>query len=253
MSAFVQVRLENRTAWVTLNRPPLNILNIEMMRELDAALKRVLKKCDFLVLKGEGAKGFSAGADVADHTPKRVGKMLKAFHAIFRRLAVVDCTTVAVVHGVCLGGGMELATFCDFVVAAGTAEFGQPEIKLGCFPPVAMVTLPDLVGLRAATDIILTGRQFGAPEAQLYRLVARVVPDEKLGDATNELLAELRQLSPAVLRLTRRTLWRLHATEFSKRLAEMERLYLTKLMKYKDAQEGVRAFLDKRPPVWEGS
>ena len=253
MSESVQVKLEKRTAWVTLNRPPLNILNIEMMRELDAALKSVLKKCDFLLLKGEGAKGFSAGADVADHTPKRVGKMLKAFHAIFRRLAAADCTTIAVVHGVCLGGGMELATFCDFVVAAGTAEFGQPEIKLGCFPPVAMVTLPDLVGLRAATDIILTGRQFGAPEAQLYRLVARVVPDEKLADAANELLAELRQISPAVLRLTRRTLWRLHAAEFSKRLAVVERLYLTKLMKYKDAQEGVRAFLEKRPPVWEGS
>lgn len=253
MSQFVRAKLENRTAWVTLNRPPLNILNIEMMRELDAAVKSVVKKCDFLLLNGEGARGFSAGADVADHTPKRIGTMLKAFHAIFRRLAAADCTTIAVVHGVCLGGGMELATFCDFVIAAGTAEFGQPEIKLGCFPPVAMVTLPDLVGLRAATDIILTGRQFGAPEAQLYRLVARVVPDEKLTDATNELLGELRQISPAVLRLTRRTLWRLHAEKFSKRLAEVERLYLTKLMKYKDAQEGVRAFLEKRPPVWEGS
>lgn len=253
MSESVQVQLENRTAWVTLNRPPLNILNIEMMRELDAALKRVAKKCDFLLLKGAGAKGFSAGADVADHTPKRVATMLRAFHAIFRRLAAADYTTIAIVDGLCLGGGMELATFCDFVVATGRAEFGQPEIKLGCFPPVAMVTLPDLVGLRAATDIILTGRQFGAPEAQLYRLVARVVPDEKLADAANELLAELRQISPAVLRLTRRTLWRLHAAEFSKRLREVERLYLTKLMKYKDAQEGVRAFLEKRPPVWEGS
>lgn len=253
MSEFVQVRLENRTAWVILNRPPLNILNIEMMCELDGALKTVMKKCDFLVLKGGGSKGFSGGADVADHTPERVGKMLKVFHAIFRRLAATDCTTVAVVHGVCLGGGMELATFCDFVVATGTAEFGQPEIKLGCFPPVALITLPDLVGLRVATDIILTGRRFGAPEAQLYRLIARVVPDEKLSEAANELLAELSELSPAVLRLTRRTLWRLHAGEFSKRLAAVERIYLTKLIKCRDAQEGVRAFLEKRPPVWEGS
>lgn len=253
MSEFVQVRLENRTAWVTLNRPPLNILNIEMMCELDGALKNVTKQCDFLVLKGDGSKGFSAGADVADHTPERVGKMLKVFHAIFRRLAATDCTTVAAVHGVCLGGGMELATFCDFVVATGTAEFGQPEIKLGCFPPVALITLPDLVGLRAATDIILTGRRFGASEAQLYRLVARVVSDERLAEATNELLAELRELSPAVLRLTRRTLWRLHAAEFSKRLAAVERIYLTKLIKCRDAQEGVRAFLERRPPVWEGS
>lgn len=252
MSETVQVRLENRTAWVTLDRPPLNILDIAMMRELDAALKRVIPKCDFLVFKGEGAKGFSAGADVADHAPERVGKMLKAFHAMFRRLAKADCVTISVVHGFCFGGGMELATFCDFIVAAGTAEFAQPEIKLGCFPPVAMITLPELIGLRAATDLILTGRQIGAPEAQLYGLVARVVPDDKLAEAADELLGELRKLSPAVLRMTRQTLWRLHAEEFAKRLASVQRLYLTKLMKCKDAQEGVRAFLEKRPPAWEG-
>lgn len=253
MSETVQVRMEDRTAWVTLNRPPLNILNIEMMRELDAALKSAIPKCDFLIFRGEGPKGFSAGADVADHTPERVGKMLRAFHAVFRRLAKANCITISVVHGFCLGGGMELATFCDFIVAAGTAEFGQPEIKLGCFPPVAMITLPELIGLRAATDLILTGRQIGAPEAQLYGLVARVVPDNKLDEATKELLDELQTLSPEVLRLTRQTLWKLHADEFAKRLAAVQRLYLTKLMKCKDAKEGVRAFLEKRPPVWEGS
>lgn len=253
MSETVQVRVEHRTAWVTLNRPPLNILNIEMMRELDVALKSAIPKCDFLIFRGEGPKGFSAGADVADHTPERAGKMLRSFHAVFRRLAKADCITISVVHGFCLGGGMELATFCDFIVAAGTAEFGQPEIKLGCFPPVAMITLPELIGLRAATDLILTGRQIGAPEAQLYGLVARVVPDNKLDEAAKELLDELQTLSPEVLRLTRQTLWKLHADEFAKRLATVQRLYLSKLMKCKDAKEGVRAFLEKRPPVWEGS
>jgi len=251
VSETVQINIENRTAWITLHRPPLNILNIEMMRELDTALKRAIPKCDFLVFRGEGRRGFSAGADVADHAPKRIVAMLKAFHAIFRRLAVAECITVASVHGVCLGGGMELATFCDFVVATGSAEFGQPEIKLGCFPPVAMVTLPAVMGFRAATDLILTGRQIGAPEAQLLGLVARVVPDDKLTAATDELLGELREVSPAVLRLTRRTLWRMHAGEFAKQLAEVEQLYLKKLMKMKDAREGIQAFLEKRPPVWQ--
>jgi cyclohexa-1,5-dienecarbonyl-CoA hydratase len=248
----VQLRIENRTAWITLSRPPLNILDIAMMRELDGALKTAIPKCDFLVFKGEGPKAFSAGADVADHAPNRVAKMLAAFHAIFRRLASADCVTIASVHGFCLGGGMELATFCDFVVAAGSAEFGQPEIKLGCFPPVAMITLPELIGMRAASDLILTGRQIGAPEAQLIGLVARVVPDPELAKATDELVAQLRSLSPAVLRLTRRTLWRLHAPAFARRLAEMERIYLTKLMKSADAQEGIRAFLQKRTPAWQG-
>ena len=253
MSETIQVKIEKRIAWITLDRPPLNILDIPMMLALDAALKRILHKCDFVIFQGAGPKGFSAGADVADHQPKRVGKMLAVFHAVFRRLAAADCISIAVVHGYCLGGGMELATFCDFVLSTASAQFGQPEIKLGCFPPVAMITLPALIGMRAAADLILTGRQIGAPEAQLLGLVARVVPDCELDAAVNELLGELTELSPAVLRLTRRTLWKLHVADFNKRLSEVERIYLSKLMKTSDAQVGVRAFLERRTPVWKGS
>lgn len=252
MTQSIQVELRARTAYVSLGRPPLNILNIAMMRELDIALKRIIPKCDFLVFSGKGPKGFSAGADVADHAPERVEKMLHAFHAVFRRLAVADCVTVAVVHGFCLGGGMELATFCDFVIASASAQFGQPEIKLGCFPPVAMITLPPLIGIRAALDLILTGRTIAAHEAQLLGLVSRVVPDGELEDASDELLMQLRALSPAVLRLMRHTLWRLHAREFSQRLTEVERIYLSKLMKTADAKEGIRAFMEKRAPFWKG-
>lgn len=223
-----------------------------MMRELDAALKRAIPQSDFLVFAGSGPRAFSAGVHVADHEPKRIAKMLSAFHSIFRRLAATDCVTIAAVHGFCLGGGMELATFCDFVIATGSAQFGQPEIKLGCFPPVAMLTLPELIGPHAATDLILTGRQIGSPEAQLLGLIARVVPDDKLAEATSELLAGLQTLSPAIVRLTRRAFWRLHFAQFSKRLREVERVYLTKLMKTHDAREGVRAFLEKRAPVWQG-
>jgi len=250
VSETIQTKIEKRTAWVTLNRPPLNILDIPMMRALDSALKRILPKCDFLVFQGAGSKAFSAGADVADHIPGRVGKMLAAVHAIFRRLANADCVKIAVVHGHCLGGGMELATFCDFVVAAESAQFGQPEIKLGCFPPVALITLPQLIGFRAASDLILTGRQIGAAEAQRLGMITRVVPDGELLAATEGLLEELRTLSPSVIQLTRRTLWKLHADDFHRRLREAERIYLSKLMKSADAREGIRAFLEKRAPSW---
>jgi cyclohexa-1,5-dienecarbonyl-CoA hydratase len=251
VSETIQTKIEKRTAWVTLNRPPLNILDIPMMQALDSALKRILPKCDFLVFQGAGSKAFSAGADVADHTPERVGKMLAAFHTIFRRLANAGCVTIAAVHGHCLGGGMELATFCDFVVAAESAQFGQPEIKLGCFPPVALITLPQLIGFRAAVGLILTGRQIEAAEAQRLGMITRVVPDGELLAAAHGLLEELRTLSPSVVQLTLRTLWKLHADDFHRRLREVERLYLSKLMKSADAREGIRAFLEKRSPSWQ--
>ncbi|MGB4783924.1 MAG: enoyl-CoA hydratase/isomerase family protein [Candidatus Acidiferrum sp.] len=249
----ISIRIERRTAWVTLNRTPLNILDIRMMEALDAALQRALPESDFLIFQGAGPKAFSAGAEIADHTPERVGKMLSAFHAIFRRLSEADCVKIAAVHGHCLGGGMELAAFCDFVIATESAQFGQPEIKLGCFPPVAMVTLPHLIGMRAAADLILTGRQIAAAEAQRIGLVTRVVPDSELRAAVGKLLEELRALSPSVLQLTRKTLWNLHCAEFAKQLEEVERVYLSVLMKTHDAQEGIRAFLEKRKPVWKAN
>ncbi len=248
----IQLRVEHRTAWVTLDRPPLNILDIAMMEDLDAALDGILPKCDYLVFQGAGPKAFCAGADVADHTPKRVEKMLSAFHAVFRRLAQADCLKIAAVHGYCLGGGMELATFCDFVLATESAQFGQPEIKLGCYPPVSLVTLPPLIGMRAAAHLILTGHQISATEAHRLGLVTRVVPEYELSGAVDGLLADLRVLSPSVLHLTRRTLWHLHSADFVKQLEEAEHVYLSELMQTKDAQEGIRAFIEKRPPVWKG-
>ena len=251
-SETIRVKKQGRTVWVTLDRPPLNVLDIAMMRELDAVLERLLPQCDFLVFGGEGRKAFSAGAEIADHAPERVAKMLAAFHAVFRRLARGECVTIAAVHGNCLGGGMELATFCDFVVAEEWAKFGQPEIKLGCFPPVAIVTLPQLCGMRAAMDLILTGRTITAREAHALGLVTRVVADGELESAVENLLGELRGLSTDVLRLTRRTLWRVHAGDFEHQLDEAEQVYLNDLMSTKDAREGIRAFLEKRQPAWQG-
>ncbi len=248
----VQLLLDDRTAWVTLARPPLNILDIPMMEALDAVLVRALPKCNFIVIQGAGPKAFSAGAEIADHAPERVEKMLSAFHAVFRRLAEASCVKIAAVHGYCLGGGMELASFCDFVLATESAQFGQPEIKLGCFPPIAMVTLPKLIGMRAATYLLLTGQQIGAGEAHRLGLITRVVADHELRAALEGLLEELGALSPAVLQLARKTLWHLHAADFARQLQEVERVYLSGLMKTHDAQEGIRAFLEKRQPIWKG-
>jgi cyclohexa-1,5-dienecarbonyl-CoA hydratase len=248
----VHARIEQRVARITLDRPPLNIIDIPMAQALDAALADVLPRVDVLVFLGAGAKAFSAGVEVRDHVPERVREMLGSFHQVFRGLAAAKCLTIAAVQGHCLGGGCELATFCDFVVATESATFGQPEIKLGCFPPVAMITFPRLCGLRAALDLILTGRVISAREAQQLGLVTRVVPDDRLDDGVNRLLDELGALSPAVLQMTRKALRRSGNFDFERELVEVEKLYLDGLTKTEDAAEGVRAFLEKRAPVWKG-
>ncbi len=251
-SETIHTSVEDRTAWITLDRAPLNVLDTPMMRALGGQLAQLTPKCDFIVFQGAGPRGFSAGAEVAEHTPERVPEMLAAFHDIFRQLARAECLTIAAVHGYCLGGGMELASFCDFVVAAESAQFGQPEIKLGCFPPVALITLPHLIGPRAALDLILTGRTISAQEAQRFGLVTRVVADDSLQTSVDALLHELRGLSLAVLRLSRRTLRHNGRAEFERELAAVEKIYLDQLMRTEDAQEGIRAFLEKRLPLWKG-
>ncbi|HVA16974.1 MAG TPA: enoyl-CoA hydratase/isomerase family protein [Candidatus Dormibacteraeota bacterium] len=248
----VRVRTEGRVARVILDRPPLNVMNIAMMRELNAVVEELGPEMDFLVFQGAGEKGFSAGAEVADHTPEHVADMLHAFHGVFREIWNGRFITIAAVHGHCLGGGCELATFCDFVIAAESAKFGQPEIKLGCFPPVAMVTFPGLIGMRAAVDLILSGRTISAREAQRLGLASRVVADSDLENATASLLDDLGSLSPSCLGLARRTLWKAAGFDFERSLATVEELYLRDLMRTEDAQEGIRAFLEKRTPAWQG-
>jgi cyclohexa-1,5-dienecarbonyl-CoA hydratase len=147
---------------------------------------------------------------------------------------------------------MELATFCDFVIATESAQFAQPEIKLGCFPPVAMITLPDLIGARAAMELMLTGRAIGSAEAMALGMLTRVVPDASLDKSVREFIGELRTMSAAVVKLTGRALRRRQYADFESDLSKVEQLYLGQLMKTEDAKEGIRAFLEKRPPSWRG-
>jgi cyclohexa-1,5-dienecarbonyl-CoA hydratase len=241
-------------ARLTLNKPPLNVLDIAMMREINTALDELDGDAGVKVLvfdAAEGSKAFSAGVDVTDHTADKVEEMIEVFHGIFRRLDQLELPTVAVVGGAALGGGCELVLFCDMVIASEKATFGQPEIQVGVLPPIAVAALPAIIGPKKAMEMVLIGDRIQAAEAERLGLVNKVVPPEELRAAADEFVGKLAKLSGAVLRLTKRAVRIGSAGSFADGLAAVEELYLGPLMETEDANEGLAAFMEKRSPVWK--
>jgi cyclohexa-1,5-dienecarbonyl-CoA hydratase len=252
MSESLLIERAGSVLKLTLNHPPLNILDIPMLQDLTRALEQVREDVHIVLVQSGIERAFSAGADVGDHVPERVEEMLTELHRAIVRLLEMEALSIAVVRGHCLGGGMELAMSCDFVLAGESARFGQPEIQLGCFPPVAAVLLPQLIGPRRAAEVILTGKTFAAREAEAMGLVTRVVPDEEVPAAVEALLTDLSRKSPVALRFAKRALRYGRSLDPRTALRAVERLYLDELMATEDAREGIRAFLEKRAPVWTG-
>ena len=238
-------------ARLVLNRPPLNVLHIPMLQELDEVLTDLAAdpELKLLVMTGEG-KAFCVGVDVADHTADRVELMIEAFHGVIRKLLLLEVPVVAAVNGTALGGGCELLLACDLVIASEKAKLGQPEIRLGVFPPVAAALMPRLIGRQRALDLVLTGRVIGAAEAREMGLVGRVVPVEGFDEAIAEYVGSLSSLSRPVLRLTKRTVVEGMAESLWDAFDRAEKRYLHELMELDDAHEGLAAFLEKREPVW---
>ncbi|MGB6067114.1 MAG: enoyl-CoA hydratase-related protein [Desulfomonilaceae bacterium] len=239
---------------IVLNSPKANILEAAMLAEISTALDEKCKENHLKLMVFEGAgKHFSFGASVQEHTKEKAAMMLKAFHGVFYRLMRLAVPTMAVVRGQCLGGGMELALFCNFIVADRTAMFGQPEIVLGVFPPPASVMLPRKVGQSHADDLVLTGRSIDALEAHRIGMV-NILTDE--GQDAWEVASQWTEKhilpkSASCLRVANRAV----RNDFFRRIREdfphMESLYLKDLMEGHDANEGIGAFLEKRKPEWK--
>jgi len=240
-------------ARIILRNPPLNVIDIPMMRELQQGLAEIESRSDISIVVFEGdSRAFSAGVDVKAHVPEQVHEMLTSFHGVIR--AVVDSrkVTIAAVQGACLGGGAELASVCDMVYTARNATWGFPEIKLGCYPPVAAVALPALVGQKRATELILTGRQISGDEAVAIGLANRSAHTDELAAVVDETLSQLQAMSPAALALAKKSIYAWDAIHFDKGLARAERIYLEELIATEDTREGIAAFLEKRSPKWSG-
>lgn len=247
--SFEHVELRHEAGWsrLILRRPPLNVFDRVMAGEVAAALAACRRRARVVQIEAASeCRAFSAGVEIADHLPERAAAMLEHFNAIFRTMAHADFLVLGIVRGAALGGGAELALACDALLAADDAIFGFPEIRVGSFPPVAAVLLPRLVGLRRAEDWILTGRNISAVEAEQSGL-ARCAAASELEQQAAAIREAWLGLSAPILALARHAL----RGAWIRELAAAEALYRQRLLRLADSREGVEAFLQKRPPIWQ--
>ena len=193
--SHIRIRRQNDILWLVLDRPPLNILSIEMLDQLTDALREAVRqKPRLIVVMGAGERAFSAGVDVKDHLDGRDKEMLRAVYdncAAFEAVRSQQIPTVALVKGYALGGGCELAALCDTVIAHEHARFGLPEINLGVFPPVAAAYFPALIGNQSTMRLVLTGETIDAREAFRLGLAHQVLSSHRFLPDAEELLAML--------------------------------------------------------------
>jgi len=253
MTQKLIVERSERIVTISLNRPPLNILDLDILAELRLQLRRLDQDEELaaVVLRGAGERAFSAGVAVEDHTRELVPTMLEDFHGAIRCLRQMRAVSIAAVRGHCLGGGMELAAGCDIVLASDDSRFGQPEIELGCIPPLATALYPKRIGPAKTFDLLVTGRLVDCDEAEQMGFVSRQVPADELDIELERLKDQIARRSLPVLRLLKRAILAGRDRSFDEALAESERLYLEELIETQDMQEGLAAFLEKRTPDWQ--
>ena len=249
---YLKIEKADGIAKVTLARPKHNVFDIEMMNEFNGLLESFVsdKNLKCVVIYGDGPS-WCAGVEVGDHKPDKVDNMIATFNRIFEIVDRIEVPIIAAVHGSCLGGGMEVAIACDIIVAGKKAAFGQPEIKLGFFPPYAAIRLPELIGPAKTIEICTTGKRYSADEAHAMGFVNYVVEDDQLNDTVDGLVKEIAYNSPLIIRLNKRAVKKHLGMAFSKSIESVGNLFLNELMKTGDTMEGIASFEEKRKPVWK--
>jgi cyclohexa-1,5-dienecarbonyl-CoA hydratase len=250
---FLQFETAGGVARITLNRPPANVLSIELMEDVNSVLESLEYERDVkLVVLAATGKYFSAGFEIGDHLGDRAYLMLEGLRRIVENLAKVDKPTLAVVAGPATGAGSILAAACDIVLAgAQNAKFGHPEVRAGVFNTVAAALLPHLVGRKKTYDLLLGGHVLTAAEAERIGLISRAVPDDKLEAEAAVLIQRFSEASAPVMQYTRKGIAGGLDLAFPEALRQAEDVYLNQLMATEDAEEGLRAIMEKRKPTWK--
>jgi len=250
---FLDYRCADGLVTITINRPPYNVLDIALMEELNHAIDDAAKEesAKVLMITASGEKVFSAGVDVMDHTPDKVVQMIEVFHGILKRLMVFPLPTVAALNGSAMGGGCELALACDMAVATEDTKLGQPEIKLGVFPPIAAILMPKIVPLPKVMELLLGGELISAQEALNLGMLNRVFPRATFSQDARTFVERFISMSRVALIYTKRAIREASGKPFFEALFTVEEIYLKELMATCDAVEGLNSFMEKRKPVWK--
>jgi cyclohexa-1,5-dienecarbonyl-CoA hydratase len=248
----IRLRVDGHAARMTLNRPEHNLLNEAMLREISDGIawagdRDAIK----LIVLDSACTVFCGGIDIGEFTAQRVFQMLDAFHGAFSAMLDTAKPVLCVVNGPAIGGGAELAAFGDLVVATPKARFAQPEITIGVFPPLASTILPFLVGPKIALELVLTGEPVSAERAAELGLVNRLVPEEKLETAVNELIARITSHSGPVLAMAKKAILGGMGLSLRAGLKNSMNIFLNELYRLEDSQEGLRALVEKRKPQWK--
>jgi cyclohexa-1,5-dienecarbonyl-CoA hydratase len=252
---FIRWDASTNVAHLTLNRPKQNIMNIQMLREIARAIDSLMGHEDIRLILLDAAPEcegyFSLGVGAEGYTSQMVFQMMDAFHNVFRAMNEVSRPVLAVVDGVASGAGAELAAYSDLVIATEQAQFRQPEIKLGVFPPLGAVVYPRVIGPRRAMELLLTGDPINAQQALAMGLVNRVVPRAALKENVDALVKRISEKSGPVLALLKRVVFEGTWLPFHEALKKAQDIYLNQLFALEDSQEGLRALIEKRKPVWK--
>ncbi len=248
---FHQLTQEKGIARIVLNRPKHNVFNIDMMQELTELLAQLNNDTELkcVVIAAQGAS-WCAGVEVSDHKPELAPEMIRVFDALLKQIHALGVPSIAAVHGVCLGGGLEVAIACDMIVASKAAIFGQPEIKLGFLPPYAAVRLPHLVGPAKAVEICTTGRRYSAEAVYNMGLVAELLEADAFEEGLEKLIKEIGHCSPLIIRLNKKAVNQHLGMDIDKAMESVSDLFLNELMKTEDTLEGIKSFEEKRRPQW---
>ncbi|MFC1900831.1 enoyl-CoA hydratase/isomerase family protein [Chloroflexota bacterium] len=238
---------------LTINRPPVNVMDQESIEEIISALEELAKDDEtrVLLIRGEGDRAFCAGVEVGDHVGDKMPVMMKTFGKIFPLLRNLGKPSIAVVNGMALGGGCELVAGCDMAVACEKAKLGQPEIILGGLAPAAAPLLPRIMGEKKAFEVLLTGESMSAVDAERFGLVNKVVPYEELDSAAEELAGKFLKMSPLSVKLIRDAFYK--CAEIADLNEALDRAVELGIESWatEDGQEGLKSYLEKRPPVWK--